>query len=112
MNNKEQIIIDGIKVSECCFFNNGKCSNPNICTCNCSNVYYCYFKEYQRKTQECNRYHKALEEIEKLVIKTNRGLCNNCGWVNTISCIPSEYICGDIKQILDIINKAKGEEDE
>ena len=54
-------------------------------------------------------YRKALEEIEKLAIKTNRVLCNNCGWVNTISCIPSEYICGDIKQILDIINKAKGE---
>ena len=56
------------------------------------------------------RYRKALDEIEKLAIKTNRDLCNNCGWVNTISCIPSEYICGDIKQILDIINKAKGEE--
>ena len=57
-----------------------------------------------------NRYRKAFEEIEKLAIKTNRDLCNNCGWVNTISCIPSEYICGDIKQILDIINKVKGEE--
>ena len=56
-----------------------------------------------------DEYKKALEEIEKLAIKTNRDLCNNCGWVNTISCIPSEYICGDIKQILDIINKAKGE---
>ena len=59
--------------------------------------------------QDYSRYRKALEEIEKLAIKTNRDLCNNCGWVNTISCIPSEYICGDIKQILDIINKAKEE---
>ena len=59
-----------------------------------------------------DRYRKAFEEIEKLAIKTNRNLCNNCGWVNTISCIPSEYICGDIKQILDIIRRAKGEGNE
>ena len=99
---EKEIIIDGIKVSECCFFDNGKCRNPNICTCNCSNVYYCYFKEYQRKTKECEKYEQALNEIEEFIITDT---CEPCKELEEDNC---DECNGRI--ILDIINKAKGGE--
>ena len=44
----EEIIIDGVNVSGCCFYNDGKCSNPNGMACNCINNAVCYFKELKR----------------------------------------------------------------
>ncbi len=132
MNNKERIIVDGVNVSKCSHLYIHPETGAKWCTHRrfggCAAMPSCHFKEVVRLKLKCkaerikntrlqkritkelikqDRYRKALDEIEKLAIKTNRDLCNNCGWVNTISCIPSEYICGDIKQILDIINKAK-----
>lgn len=48
----EEIKIDGIDVSECCFYNNGKCDNPNGMACNCINNAVCYFKELKHLEQE------------------------------------------------------------
>jgi len=48
----EEIIIDGVNISECCFYNNGKCDNPNGMACNCVNNAVCYFKELIRLEQE------------------------------------------------------------
>lgn len=55
-----------------------------------------------------SKYKQALDEIEGIVRKTKRNMCNNCGWVNTVSCVPNDYVCGKLLQILDIISKAKG----
>lgn len=44
--------INGIDVSECCFYNNGKCDNPNGMACNCINNAVCYFKELKRLREE------------------------------------------------------------
>ena len=58
------------------------------------------------KEQECDRYRKALEEIEKVI----NNILNSCLGRNTVSCRPAHNVCGDLINILDIINKAKGED--
>ena len=92
MTDKEQIIIDGVDVSGCENYkpNNRFTCHPHIC--NCHERPSCYFKQLARKTQECEGYLKALEEIERYC-RRNR----QAGWV-------------DIEGIHDIISKAKGEE--
>ena len=49
------------------------------------------------------RYLKALEEIEKVI----NNILNSCLGRNTVSCRPAHNVCGDLINILDIINKAK-----
>ena len=48
---------------------------------------------------------KALEEIEKVI----NNILNSCLGRNTVSCRPTHNVCGDLINILNIINKAKGE---
>ena len=57
----KQIIIDGVDVSGCTIYADGKCTNSNIIQSNCKNVSVCYYKEYKRKEQE----YETLEEIAK-----------------------------------------------
>ena len=52
------------------------------------------------------RYRKALEEIEKVI----NNILNSCLGRNTVSCRPAHNVCGDLINILDIINKAKDSE--
>lgn len=95
----KEIIIDGVNVAGCCFYNNGKCDNPNGMACNCINNAVCYFKELKHLEQENERlkeeiyiarenyglemefqmmYREALEEIREMVNKP---------------CVPSENDC-------------------
>ena len=53
---------------------------------------------------QSDRYRKALEEIEKVI----NNILNSCLGRNTVSCRPAHNVCGDLINILDIINKAKG----
>lgn len=46
---------------------------------------------------------QALEEIEKVI----NNILNSCLGRNTVSCRPAHNVCGDLINILDIINKAK-----
>ena len=124
MTDKEPIIIDGVDVSECIL---RRRKEPKCTICNgysskvfefdCSDFKNCYFKQYARKTQECEElkeklkfkdnensnlnkkyrqeqeerrnYRKALEEIEDIV--------GECPWF--------DY---NAKKIHNIISKAKG----
>ena len=88
MTDKEQILIDGCKVEECTNFRD--------------EVGIGYFKQLAHKTQECDRYRKTLEEIDEMIKEDD---CTNCR---------EHYYnqhCADYDKgnILDIINKAKGE---
>lgn len=127
MIDKEKIEIDGVDVSGCKHYKiNGKCRIPHYqqgikyINCNC-NEWDCYFKQLTLKTQECeelkrkvelmmdcpdckvDEYKKALEEIEKLISDDEFAKCpidgENCNYFTS-------------RKILDIINKAKGAEDE
>lgn len=67
MTDKE-IIIDGVDVAGCKYFNRFRsiCHNKNLC-CDCEKNWDCYFKQHARKTQEC-------EELKKTVLTK----CPNC----------------------------------
>ena len=137
MTDKEQIIIDGINVVDCNYIidhdppktrgtwggtiHKGACK---IYSKDCKHNPDCYFKQLTLKTQECealksesftmnsliieqeeeiDRYRKVLEKIEKLISDDEFAKCpidgENCNYFTS-------------RKILDIINKAKGAEDE
>lgn len=54
MTDKEQIIIGGVDVAGCKYFNRFRniCRNKNLC-CDCEKNQDCYYKQLKRKTQEC-----------------------------------------------------------
>lgn len=111
----KNIIIDGINVSECCFYNNSKCNNPNGMACNCINNAVCYFKELKRLEQEnkelkeeklyrgidrqfiedandrlyfkAERYRSALEEIRVIADDTFKVCDDDCGNARKIKLI-------------------------
>ena len=58
---------------------------------------------FTSQDKQINRYLKALEEIEKVI----NNILNSCLGRNTVSCRPAHNVCGDLINILDIINKAK-----
>lgn len=118
MTDKEQIMIDGVDVSECFHYINNK---EYTCRLNHTPFHYrhceenpnCYFKQLARKTQECEElksesftreelitlqekdiehYRKVLEEIETC-----------CKMQINLPCRTTE------SDILDIINKLKDE---
>lgn len=188
MTDKEQMIVDGVNVSGCKFFND--ITESYYCFgIPCKDRPNCYYKQLARKTQECkelkeeisklqlneyhyknelkkykkgihkyrnllkyeindlrlsrreflktvkrypkfekdniklaldtfnkklelidnpSRYRKALEEIEKVI----NNILNSCLGRNTVGCRPAHNVCGDLINILDIINNAKGEGNE
>lgn len=143
MTDKEQIIIDGVDVSECVSFD--KLNGQNICCYEdtredkipfanfCVENKDCYFKQLIRKTQECealksesftmnsliieqeeeiDRYRKVLEKIEECINNLKKqdiltfpdfSLQENCKVI-------MKQCNEGYRQILNIINKAKGEE--
>ena len=124
MINKEQIIIDGIDVSECLFYQANFeedydvrikhfCSNWHN-SCESINNSNCYFKQLSRKTQECEKLKNKIKKLRKnlaLEIEINdrcrKALEEIEGYVKTTIRMPLER-----KLILDIINKAKGKGNE
>ena len=79
MTNKEQIIIDGVDVSECEFYSssenclefNGKYTIDICDSTKCSNNPNCYFKQLKHKEQEC-------EELKERLVKTEEDLKYQC----------------------------------
>lgn len=84
MTDKEQIIITGVDVSECEFFDGshlGQCDKTiidehkklknifSVKYVNCRDNYNCYFKQLARKTQECEQKEKELLSNEKIINK-------------------------------------------
>lgn len=132
MTDKEKIIIDGVDVSECAIYRSSH-TRTLCCSgiyCKEQQFYNCYFKQLVRKTQECeelkeqlqanqptgicetcmanailqnDKYRKALEEIEKVI----NNILNSCLGRNTAGCRPAHNVCGDLINILDIINNAR-----
>lgn len=124
MTDKEPIIIDGCNVSGC---ENYRPKDRFTCypyICNCHQKPDCHYKQLARKTQECeelkerlvrteedlkyqcvdcmnvksDRYRKALKEIKEIIATS---LSDDHD--------PAEGLYGEMVQILDIIDRAKGE---
>lgn len=52
-----------------------------------------------------NTYRSALEEIKEKIKSLNKDICNNCGWHNTDNCQPNGYVCHDLIEIKNKIDK-------
>ncbi len=58
-----------IDVSNCAFYNNGKCNNPNGMACNCRNNAICYYKELKRLEAQNRELKACLEDFNKPEVK-------------------------------------------
>lgn len=71
MTDKEQIIIDGVDVSKCKYFEDGECGCEYYLRYGyeitmhdrCEECPNCYFKQLARKTQESSEVHKYYKEL-------------------------------------------------
>lgn len=114
MTDKEQIMINGVDVSRCKLLCSDYCSlhtENELSLCPCEDYPNCYFKQLARKTQECDRYRKALEEIGDLLFQVTGVDFPKDDYVTPAYKEIQTYYRNLQKQILDIINKVKGEEE-
>lgn len=146
MTDKKEIIIDGVDVSGCKYYDQGICNIPDVIETydSCIDKGACYFKQLQRKEKECeevsneivelnvkyetvvnlakknadaNEY--CLQELEKENQKLKQALDEIEKMIESIitDCDPitPNYRLNQINDraydILDIIRKAKGEEE-
>lgn len=125
MIDKEQIIVNGVDVSKC--FHYEKENKEYTCRLNHTPFHYrhceenpnCYFKQLARKTQECEELKRKIFEFEKAGGIIDEGIA----WKGQADCYrkaleeieeyldaQQKYFDGeDYHNLLDIINKAKGE---
>ena len=117
----KQIIIDGVNVGGCSYYNplgNYNCGG----TKKCSQWSNCYFKQLARKTQEYKQKEKELKELKRQYKLS----CLDCEYKNTktdadsyrkaleeIEEYSNTYFDKEVsKEIFDIISKAKEGKDE
>lgn len=79
--NNEEIIIDGVDVSGCSYYADGKCTNSHMIQSNCKNVATCYYKEYKRKEQECEELKGEISHYE-----------HDLGWCSSLIDVYEEKI--------------------
>ena len=60
-------------------------------------------KKSIRITTENRQLEDKLENIKFKIKDLRSDLCNNCGWRITDNCEPKGYVCGDLLEILSII---------
>lgn len=106
MTDKEQIIIDGIDVSECLFYQINFEEDDNVKIKHfCSNWYNscesvnnsnCYFKQLARKTQECEKYEQAFDKIKEVCLEDTHTFADG-----------TKLRYDSLDDILDIISKVK-----
>lgn len=113
---KEPIMVDGVNVDECLFYQSNFeedydvkikhfCSNWHN-SCESANNSNCYFKQLKRKTAECEKYKKAFDEIAEHYEKVIKNLTTYDDRHDANISIKA------LHNISDIINKAKGGNDE
>lgn len=122
MTDKE-IIINGVDVSGCKYFNRFRniCHNKNLC-CDCEKNQGCYFKQLQRKTAKCAKLRKQLNamfESYELNCLSENSFCKKYPMVKTelnilrkrhkqvLEPFEDEYFKGlDTKQIAELAKKS------
>ena len=68
MTDKEQIIIDGVDVVGCKYFNRFRsiCHNKNLC-CDCEKNPNCHYKQLKRKEQECKKLNNKIIDMNSII---------------------------------------------
>ena len=109
----ENIIAD-INVTDCAFYNNGKCNNPNGMSCNCANTASCYFKELNCLEQENKDLKERLKKCTCKIIElqslntTMKNECNNCEKITSLKQV-NTYLKEILKNTGKIIEKQNRE---
>lgn len=110
MTDKEQVIVDGVDVSECEYLKYDKigCSADG-CYCLGND---CYYKQLTLKTQECDELKEKIKKLRKniaLEIGTSDRYRNALEEIEEIchQLLDDEFIRSEAKSILDIINKVE-----
>ena len=107
----KQIIIDGVPVQDCCYFDYENDGYEDSCyihqnECSAQN---CYYKQLKRKEQECEELKEAIDRLLKIQYQ----LADSCNkYVQTLTEIKEiaekQCVCGvvciDMKQILQKIS--------
>ena len=75
----KQIIIDGVPVQDCCYFDYENDGYEDSCyihqnECSAQN---CYYKQLKRKEQECNKLKQTLADIKEIA-EIDKGFCDKC----------------------------------
>ena len=96
----EPKIINGDDVSKCKYYYKESCVAESFY--DCSKISNCYRKQLKCKEQ-------CLDKIKIIIEDLLNDLCNNCGWHNTDSCDPEDYVCGSLIKIKQIINEVENE---
>ena len=106
MTNKEEIIIDGVPVQDCCYFdyeNDGYEDSCDMYQNECS-AQNCYYKQFKRKEQECEELKKEIinknEKIKELRFSVS-DLTNRLCYLNA----EKSFRIVDLEQTLDEIEK-------
>lgn len=105
MTDKEQIIIDGVDVSGCKYFNRFRniCHNKNLC-CDCEKNQGCYYKQLQRKEQECEVLKSESFTREELITLQEKDINR---YKQALEPFEDEYFKGlDTKQIAELAKKS------
>jgi hypothetical protein len=68
-------------------------------------------KKSIRITTENRRLEDKLENIKFKIKDLKNDLCDNCGWRITDNCEPNGYVCGDLFEMLSIIEDKEDEKD-
>ena len=71
MTDKKEIIIDSVDVSGCKHYNPEQYFECNIGCCHCEENPDCYYKQLNRKEQECEKIKQALDIIEEYCMQCN-----------------------------------------
>ena len=101
----KQIIIDGIDVGGCIYYEDGKCLNGEMVQCNCKKVAVCYYKEYKRKEQECEELKKGYSELTDIVspyMDDFTGYNEELGGFDIVLCV---------KELMEQLDQLKAEND-
>lgn len=105
----EPYYIDGVDVSKCEFCNNDGlypyCYRINSL---CKENPNCYYKQLQRKTTECEKNEKALEEIQKIIkTRIEEKYYENCRYFKGCNNPCAIGIYEELTTILGIIKSVK-----
>lgn len=104
MTEHKAIYVDGVDVSECCYFNSTdenyceECSLEFSCAI-CNDRPNCYFKQLARKTQECKQDEQKLERIRDIA----NAIINGHHFTNDII----EHFKELVKMIVQIIDEVE-----
>lgn len=103
----KQIIIDGVDVSGCEYFEDEECLNPSETVVNCEASPNCYYKQLKAKEQECEELKIYIESNEQQVKEVETLVMDNDRLINELDLLKAEN--EELKKIIERLDVPKHE---